>query len=58
VVLSVIKDLASSFGFEGFREVQVRKVDLDEVGLDLVELRFKVSHWENTRRSSRFMTRF
>ena len=40
--LSISKELAQMFGLEGTREVNVRKVQGDEVGLDLVELRFKV----------------
>lgn len=40
--LSISKELAQMFKLEGVREVSVRKVDRDEVGLDLVELRFKV----------------
>jgi hypothetical protein len=31
------------FKLEGVREVSVRKVERDEVGLDLVEVRFKVN---------------
>lgn len=40
--LSISKELAQMFGLEGMREVTVRKVESEEVGLDLVELRFKV----------------
>ena len=40
--LSISKELAQMFSLEGLREVTVRKVEGDEVGLDLVELRFKV----------------
>ncbi len=40
--LSISKDLAQTFNLEGLREVRVRKVERDSVGLDLVELRFKV----------------
>jgi len=40
--LSISKELAQTFGFEGVREVYVRKQQREDVGLDLVELRFKV----------------
>ena len=40
--LSISKELAQMFNLEGTREVLVRKVKSEEVGLDLVELRFKV----------------
>ena len=40
--LSISKELAQMFKLEGVREVSVRRVDREEVGLDLVELRFKV----------------
>lgn len=41
--LSISKELAQMFNFERVREVCVRKVEKEEVGLDLVELRFKVT---------------
>ena len=45
------------FGFEGVREVRVRKLAREEVGLDLVELRFKVRgaylSWKNDIFSAR-----
>lgn len=40
--MSISKELAQMFKLEGVREVSVRRVDREEVGLDLVELRFKV----------------
>ncbi len=40
--LSISKELAQMFNLEGMREVSVRKVEGEDVGLDLVELRFKV----------------
>lgn len=40
--LSIRKEVAQVFNFEGVKEVVVRRVERDEVALDLVELRFKV----------------
>ena len=40
--LSVGKELAQLYNLEGVKEVIVRKVDKDEVGIDLLELKFKV----------------
>ena len=40
--LSVGKELAQLYNLEGVKEVNVRKVDKDEVGIDLLELKFKV----------------
>lgn len=40
--LSISKELAQMFDLEGVREVCVKKVEKDAVGLDLVELKFKV----------------
>ena len=40
--MSVSKELAQMFDLEGVREVCVKKVEKDAVGLDLVELKFKV----------------
>ena len=40
--LSVSKEVAQAFNLDGVREVIVRRVERDEVALDLVELRFKV----------------
>lgn len=36
------------FGFEGLKEVYIEKVERDKVGLDLVELCFRVSHLKIT----------
>ena len=36
------KELAQLYNLEGVKEVNVRKVDKDEVGIDLLELKFKV----------------
>ena len=36
------KELAQLYNLEGVKEVIVRKVDKDEVGIDLLELKFKV----------------
>ena len=40
--LSISKELAQHFNLEGVKEVNVRKVDKEEVGIDLLELKFKV----------------
>ena len=40
--LSISRELAVAFQLEGVREVAVRVVDRAEVGLDLMEVRFKV----------------
>ena len=40
--LSISRELAAAFQLEGVREVAVRMVDRAEVGLDLMEVRFKV----------------
>ena len=40
--LSIGKELAQLYNLEGVKEVNVRKVDKDEVGIDLLELKFKV----------------
>ena len=45
--LSISKELAQTFNLEGVKEVSVKKVEREEVGLDLVELRFKVC-WAST----------
>jgi hypothetical protein len=42
--LSVGKELAQLYNLEGVKEVNVRKVDKDEVGIDLLELKFKVQN--------------
>ena len=42
--LSVGKELAQLYNLEGVKEVIVRKVDKDEVGIDLLELKFKVQN--------------
>ncbi len=39
--VSISRDIAGAFGLEGVREVCVRRVEREEVGLDLVELRIK-----------------
>ena len=39
--LSIRRELAAAFQLEGVREVAVRVVDWAEVGLDLMEVRFK-----------------
>ena len=40
--MSVSKELAQHFNLEGVKEVNVRKVEKEEVGIDLLELKFKV----------------
>ena len=42
--LSVGKELAQLYNLEGVKEVNVRKVDKDEVGIDLLEIKFKVQN--------------
>ena len=42
--LSVNKELAQLYNLEGVKEVNVRKVDKEEVGIDLLELKFKVQN--------------
>ena len=42
--LSVGRELAQLYNLEGVKEVNVRKVDKDEVGIDLLELKFKVQN--------------
>ena len=43
--LSIGKELAQLYNLEGVKEVNVRKVDKDEVGIDLLELKFKVRNF-------------
>ena len=38
------RELAQLYNLEGVKEVNVRKVDKDEVGIDLLELKFKVQN--------------
>ncbi len=40
--LSISREIAGAFSLEGVREVRVKRVEREEVGLDLVELRIKV----------------
>ena len=42
--LSVGRELAQLYNLEGVKEVNVRKVDKDEVAIDLLELKFKVQN--------------
>ena len=43
--LSVGRELAQLYNLEGVKEVNVRKVNKDEVGIDLLELKFKVQNF-------------
>ena len=52
--LSISRELSQLHGLEGVKEVNVRLVDKDEVGIDLLELRFKV---QNTTCLSRLALR-
>ncbi len=40
--LSILQEVAQEFGLQGVREVCVKKVVREEVGLDLIEVKFKV----------------
>jgi len=40
--LSISQELSQAFNLVGGRKVSVRRVGQEEVGLDLMELRFKV----------------
>ena len=40
--LSLSKEIAQLYSLEGVKEVSVRKVNKEEVGIDLLELKFKV----------------
>ena len=40
--LSISNDVAQAFSLMGVREVKVRRVEREEVGLDLLEIKFKV----------------
>ena len=40
--LSISQELSQAFNLVGGRKVSVRRVEQEEVGLDLMELRFKV----------------
>ena len=39
------RELAQLYNLEGVKEVNVRKVNKDEVGIDLLELKFKVQNF-------------
>lgn len=40
--MSVNKELAQLYNLEGVKEVSVRKIDKEDVAIDLLELKFKV----------------
>ena len=40
--LSISRELSQLYNFDGVKEVNVRLVEKEEVGIDLLELKFKV----------------